>query len=184
MKLLLAFAALPAALATLNGHCAGHYDDAMCICVQESTCNSYNGQVVRGAPGDYPCPSDPNGVVGCRISPCKGADIVTRCYWSQACLPEDVSSSKYSTETIDVRDSNDLPSPRLSWRFGFRLLQHLMDLLLAVDENVKNISITLCIYIVYKSESNVAIIWLCAILCLMWVGCLSSRSPIMNFGIS
>lgn len=89
MKLVLASLALlflPAPiLAKVGGRCSSNYD-AQCICLDSNTClNKYGGVAYSGSPGRYPCPSDPNNVVGCIIRPCPRQGSNTQCLFKDAC---------------------------------------------------------------------------------------------------
>lgn len=78
---------LPASIsAYINGRCSGRYNDGACICIDHDLCvNTYGGRAYAGSPGDYPCPYDPNNIIGCEIYPCPGYYRYTECLFKEGC---------------------------------------------------------------------------------------------------
>jgi hypothetical protein len=75
----------PAAILAVSGdHCSNGYGDD-CICLTTEICEQYQGTAIVGSPGKYPCPKDPDNVVGCVVKPCKNKGKYTQCLWKNAC---------------------------------------------------------------------------------------------------
>ena len=73
-------------MAYINGRCSGNWNHGVCICIDHDEClNTYGGVAFSGSPGDYPCPYDPNNIIGCYITPCPGQGYYTKCTWSDGC---------------------------------------------------------------------------------------------------
>jgi len=73
------------AAAYVGGPCAKNFNkDGDCICLHQKTCTSkWNGQVVTGKKGNWPCPDDENDVKGCVISDCDS--FFSLCKWTSDC---------------------------------------------------------------------------------------------------
>jgi len=76
-------AAVPSALAALNGACSYGVKG---ICVNTSTCSSYGGKTSTGN-----CPSDPNNVKCCSNIPCKSNGKSGSCMFTSECRGQTVS---------------------------------------------------------------------------------------------
>lgn len=73
-------------LAYVNGRCYGRWNDGFCICMDYDLCtHTYKGTPYDGSPGDYPCPYDPNNIIGCFIAPCPGQGGYTECTFAEGC---------------------------------------------------------------------------------------------------
>ena len=76
----------PLAAAYVGGPCSGKFNkDGTCICLKDSVCKSskWEGSVVKGTKGNWPCPNDDNSIHGCVISHCDG--FFTGCAWTNTC---------------------------------------------------------------------------------------------------
>jgi hypothetical protein len=73
---------LPLSQAYVGGRCAGTWGP-QCICLDWRECESRGGHSAEGTPGDYPCPSDPNNVMGCFLQDCAAGN--TYCTWREGC---------------------------------------------------------------------------------------------------
>jgi len=76
-------AAVPSALAALNGRCSYGVKG---ICINTTTCSNYSG-----SPSTGNCPSDPNNVKCCSNIPCKYNGIVGSCMFTSDCTGQTVS---------------------------------------------------------------------------------------------
>jgi len=82
----LLFLAIPSlAAAFVGGPCADNFNEfGQCICLKDSVCTGkWNGNVVTGTKGNWPCPYDDNTIHGCVISHCDG--FFTGCAWTNKC---------------------------------------------------------------------------------------------------
>lgn len=125
----LALLFLPASvLAAVGGRCSSGWGNS-CICLDANQCVSkYRGFAVAGSPGNWPCPSDPNNVVACYVSPCPKASSSTFCTWRNGCKKQAARKWIYPSPGRSISpemqhadasgDRADLP-----WRERFYLLR-------------------------------------------------------------
>lgn len=73
-----------AILAVPGDPCSKGYG-ADCICLSTETCDQYKGTAIKGTKGNFPCPKDPDDIIGCVIKPCKNRSGNTQCLWKSAC---------------------------------------------------------------------------------------------------
>ena len=73
------------ALGYVGGPCSGSFNkDGDCICLDKGVCTGkWKGTLVTGKTDHWPCPNDPNNVVGCIINHCDG--FFTECKWTSKC---------------------------------------------------------------------------------------------------
>ncbi|EUC47847.1 hypothetical protein COCMIDRAFT_24245 [Bipolaris oryzae ATCC 44560] len=72
-------------LAAVGGRCSNNWG-AECICLDSDECSyTWGGTPYTGTSGNWPCPSDPENIVGCVIPDCPGHGSDTQCLWRDGC---------------------------------------------------------------------------------------------------
>lgn len=80
-----------AILAAVGDRCSNKWGDD-CICLKSDVCKRNGGVSNAGSAGNFPCPKDPDDVIGCVIKTCPGKGSNTQCLWKSGC--QDVSKGK------------------------------------------------------------------------------------------
>ncbi|KAK4126750.1 hypothetical protein N657DRAFT_630719 [Parathielavia appendiculata] len=107
MKVIAALSTLllpPVVLAVVGGRCSGSWDTKWCICLDHNVCrDQFGGDALQGSPGNWPCPNDPDNVMGCRITRnCPTKDFHTACLWRNmvSALVETISFAVISVRAV------------------------------------------------------------------------------------
>ena len=77
-----------------GGRCSNTWGSD-CICLDIDVCvNKWKGEPFTGHDAsDWPCPKDPNNIVGCIVKPCLGKSAPSQCMWREGCSQVDNSKS-------------------------------------------------------------------------------------------